>query len=66
MFPRKKINTDWLLSTGRQKSPVTQLVEHLADYPVDVIDACKLLRRYHVSLQDFARALQQLEHEHRE
>ena len=52
--------------TKTKKSPVTQLVEHLADYPADVIDARKLLRRYQASPQDFATALQQLEQERRE
>ena len=49
-----------------KKSPVTQLVQHLANYPADVIDARKSLRRYHASPQDFTQALEQLEHERRE
>jgi hypothetical protein len=41
--------------------PAERLVQHLLRNPSDLIDSCRLMRRFRASVQEFQRALQQLE-----
>lgn len=41
--------------------PTERLVQHLLRNPSDLIDSCRLMRRFQASVQEFQRALQQLE-----
>ena len=41
--------------------PAERLVQHLLRNPSDLIDSCRLMRRFRTSVQEFQCALQQLE-----
>ena len=41
--------------------PAERLVHHLLHNPSDLIDSCRLMRRFRASVQEFQRALRQLE-----
>ena len=44
--------------------PAERLVQHLLLNPSDLIDSCRLMRRFRASVQEFQQALQQLEQRH--
>lgn len=46
---------------AEQADPTTRLAQHLLLQPEDLVDACHLMRHFHVSAEDFARVLAQLE-----
>lgn len=46
---------------AEQADPMARLAQHLRQQPEDLIDACHLMRHFHVSAKDFARVLIQLE-----
>lgn len=54
-------DTGWSTLHGTM-DPVGQLAQHLFHNPSDLIDSCRLMRRFQVSAADFQRALTQLEH----
>lgn len=57
------VDTDTEWSTAHETvDPVKQLAQHLFHNPSDLIDSCRLMRRFQVSAADFQRALTQLEH----
>jgi hypothetical protein len=41
--------------------PTERLVHHLLRNPSDLIDSCRLMRRFQASVQEFQRALKHLE-----
>ena len=49
-------------ATHDTAGPVEQLIQHLFYNPSDLIDSCRLMRRFRVSAADFQRALIHLEH----
>ncbi|HXG20149.1 MAG TPA: hypothetical protein VNN62_13885 [Methylomirabilota bacterium] len=56
-----------MMTCGRQdrqsdvNDPAEQLLLHLLHHPCDLVDARRLMRRFHASVNDVQRALQEFE-----
>jgi hypothetical protein len=49
-------------TTADAVDPAERIAQYLLQNPSDLIDARQLMRRFHVSVADFQRALQRLDH----
>jgi hypothetical protein len=54
-------DSDSQRARAEQADPTTRLVQHLQQQPEDLIDARHLMHHFHISAEDFARGLAQLE-----